>query len=360
MKINQMEPVFGRQEKKAIMKYMDSDGWLTEHKKTRQLEQMIADYTGAKHCSVICNGTMTLVSALLAHNIGAGDEVIVPDYTMIATANAVHMVGAKPVFVDICINRLGLSFKDMKEAITDKTKAIMFVSINGRFPKDGYDIIEYCKDRDIIVIEDAAQSLGCFKDAKHLGTFGDIGSFSLSMPKIITCGQGGAIVTDNKDIYQRIKMIKNFGRPEDGVDKYEIIGYNFKFTDLQAVIGIEQMKKLPQRVRRKKQMFLHYMQRLEDISKVKFVDTDLRWTAPWMMDMIVKNRDKLIKDLEKDGIGARPFYPAIHTQLPYNWVKGFFPNSYHTSNHGVWLPSSIKLSDRKIDYICKKVKDALK
>ena len=105
---------------------------------------------------------------------------------------------------------------------------------------------------------------------------------------------------------------------------------------------------------------MQYMRKLESLEEIEFIDTDLRWTAPWMMDVLVRSRDKLMRDLEKDGIGTRPFYPAINTQKPYKWVNGFFPNASHTSRHGMWLPSSINLSDRKIDYICKKVRDALK
>ncbi len=189
-KINQMEPWFDAKEQKAMAVYLASGAWLTEFKKTREFERQIADYTGAKYCSVVNNGTVSLTIALVAMGIGKGDEVIVPDYTMIASANAVVLSGAKPVFVDIDKSNLCLDFDLVKKAVTKKTKAIMLVTINGRCPEMKV-FVDFCKQKKIFLLEDAAQSLGSTYKGKHLGTFGDIGSFSFSVPKIITTGQGG-------------------------------------------------------------------------------------------------------------------------------------------------------------------------
>ena len=134
--INQMEPSYDYNEKNALNEYMESGGWLMEFKKTRELEQMIADYTGAKYCSIMPNGTVSLSVALIACGIGVGDEVIVPDYTMVATPNAVELIGAKAVFVDIDRDTLCMNYDAMINAVTEKTKAVFFVSINGRCPKD--------------------------------------------------------------------------------------------------------------------------------------------------------------------------------------------------------------------------------
>jgi len=361
--IPQMEPNFDDKEKQALIDYMDSEGWLTEHNKTRELEKMIADYTGSKYCSMLCNGTVTILTALLAYDIGRGSEVIVPDYTMIASVTPVTLVDARPVFVDVTKQRFCMDFQQMKKVVTPKTKAVILVSINGRFPKYGLSIIDFCRDNHIIVIEDAAQSLGCYRDDKHIGTFGDVGSFSFSMPKIISMGQGGALVTNDKEIYDKINMIKNFGRKESGIDQHECLGFNFKYTDLQAVIGIEQMKKLPDRVKRKKQIYLEYYKQLESLDAINFVDTDLRLTAPWMIDVLVVNklrRKNLMANMLRKEIGTRPFYPAIHTQKPYEWVFGDFPNSTYASEHGLWLPSSTKLTNENIKYVCDTLKKVLK
>jgi len=357
-RINQMEPWLGKEEQDAVLEYLKSGGWLTEFKKSRDFEKAIADYTGAKYVSVVANGTLSLVAALLALNLSRDDEVIVPNYTMIASANAVILAGLKPVLVDIDKKNLCLNLEDVKKVITPKTKAVMIVSINGRAP-NMQEFADFCKQNNLFLIEDAAQSLGSFQNGKHLGTFGDIGSFSFSMPKIITTGQGGALVTDNEELYKRILKIKDFGREKAGVDLHETMGYNFKFTDLQAVIGVEQMKKLAFRVERKKEIFNLYKDLLKDVPGVHFIETDTKDVSPWFIDILVdKNvRKDLIAFLESKNVGSRIFYPPIHTQKPYQWVKGDFDNSVEISEKGLWLPSASFLKDEDIKYVCDSIKE---
>ena len=357
-KISQMEPWLGKEEQRAVLAYLKSGGWLTEFKKTREFEQMIADYVGAKYCSVVSNGTVSLSIALMALGIGRDDEVIVPDYTMIASANAVVLAGAKPVLIDIDKDALGLDFEATKKAISKKTKAIMLVSINGRCPQIE-KFIKLTKEKKIFLIEDAAQSLGSRYKGKHFGTFGDVGSFSFSMPKVITTGQGGCLVTNNGKLYKKILEIKDFGREKAGIDKHDVMGFNFKFTDLQAVIGIEQMKKLEWRAERKKEMYKKYHQFLESIHQVSFINTDMKNTSPWFIDILLTNkkqRDALVEFLKIRQIGTRPFYPAVHTQPPYAWVKGNFKNSQDISERGLWLPSASFLKDKEIERVCKDIK----
>jgi len=358
-KINQIEPWIGQEEKKAMAEYLDSGGWLMEFKKTREFEQMIAGYTGAKYVSVVNNGTVSLFVALMVLGVGKGDEVIVPDYTMIASANAIVLTGATPVFADIDRRNFCPDLNKTEEKITPRAKAIMLVSINGRYP-DMDAFVELSRRHNVYLVEDAAQSLGSRYKGKHLGTLGIIGSFSFSMPKIITTGQGGALVTDNEDLYKKILKIKDFGRTKSGVDYHETLGYNFKFTDLQAVIGIEQMKKLDWRVKRKKEIFALYRDLLGDVSSIEFIETNLDDTAPWFVDILLpdkETRDELAAFLNEKQINTRPFYPAIHTQPPYHWVKGNFANSENISQRGLWLPSSTSLADEDINYICNKIKE---
>lgn len=359
MNILQMEPCFGEEEKKAVAEYLNSGGWLTEHKKTQEFEKMIADYVGSKYCSVVSNGTVSLVTALMALGIKPGDEVLVPNYTMAASAFVVSAIGAKPVFVDIERETLGIDFSVMKKKVTDKTKAIILVEINGRFPYFGETIIDYCGCEDVHVIEDSAQCLGSFYEEQHIGTFGMIGSFSFSTPKIISTAQGGALVTDDEYLYEKICMIKNFGRKQSGVDEHECVGLNFKFTDLQAVIGIEQMKKLDDRILQKKENYMQYYDELKNVPGIKFIETNLVETVPWMNDIIVEDRDNLQKELLKYGIKTRSFYSPLHTLTPYKNVKGNFPNSTYISEHGLWLPSSVKLTNEEISYVCNKIKEIM-
>lgn len=354
--ISQMEPWFGEEERIALDSYMKSGGWLTEFKQTQIFEQMICNYTGAKYCFAVNNGTISLTLAALAVGLEAGDEVIVPNFTMIATPNSVKMFGAKPVFVDVEPETLCLDFKKTKEAITTKTKAIILVSANGRYPKAGIEaFIKLSKENNLVLIEDSAQALGSFyPNGRHIGTMGEVGSFSFSVPKVISTGQGGAIITNDDDIAYKLKRLKDFGRSEGGIDIHDTIGWNFKFTDLQAVIGIEQMKKLQWRVDRKKEILKQYQENLKDIQQVKFFDQDLKNTTPWFIDVFVEDREDLIAFLKENNIGTRLMYPPINKQKAYQ-VPGEHPVSNMVGEKGLWLPSASQLTNFQIDYISEKI-----
>lgn len=354
--INQMKPSFDESEAKSLYDYMKSGGWVTEFRKTEEFAEMIADYTGSKYCSIASNGTVSLSIALLACGIGKEDEVIVPDYTMVATPNAAELIGAKSVFVDINKLDLCMNFEEMKKAVTNKTKAVILVSINGRYPKQLEKIVTFCKEKGLYLIEDAAQSLGSFYKEKHLGTFGDIGSFSFSAPKIITTGQGGALITNNEALHQNIRRIRDFGRDKGGSDHYLVKGWNFKFTDIQAVIGIEQMKKLPKRVERKKELGMLYEKLLTGINGIELIMTDYENTAPWFFDILCQKREPLIEFLKKNNIGTRPFYPPLHSEPAYGY-NGNFEITEEISKKGLWLPSFINLTDQQVKYICSKIRE---
>lgn len=352
-----MEPWFGKEEKKAIGEYMDEGGWITEFKRTQRFEEMIAEYTGAKHCIVVNNGTISLTLAALACGIKAGDEVIIPNYTMIASPNSIVMFGAKPVFVDVEVSTLILDYEATKRAITKKTKAIMLVSSNGRYPTVGIDKFkELAKKHNLSLIEDAAQSLGSFyPNRKHIGTEGVVGSFSFSSPKVISTGQGGALITNDDDIAFKIRRLKDFGRAKGGTDLHDSIGYNFKFTELQACIGIEQMKKLQWRVDRKKEIMKLYKMLLKGVRQVRFFDQDLKHTTPWFIDILADDRNNLQAYLKENNIGTRIMYPPINKQIAYSY-PGNFKISNIVGEKGLWLPSASQLTNNNIKYITEKIK----
>ncbi|MBN1639317.1 MAG: DegT/DnrJ/EryC1/StrS family aminotransferase [Ignavibacteriales bacterium] len=351
--INQMEPWFGEEEKLALNEYMQTGGWLTEFQKTLEFERMICEYTGAKHCFAVNNGTISLTLAAMAVGVKTGDEIIVPNYTMIATPNSVKMFGAVPVFVDVEKETLCLDIEKVKKAITPNTKAIMLVSANGRYPKSGIEtFVNLAKEKNLVLIEDSAQSLGSFyPNGKHIGTMGLVGSFSFSAPKVISTGQGGAIITNDDDVAYNLKRLKDFGRSGGGSDFHDMIGYNFKFTDLQAVVGIEQMKKLQWRVERKKEILYRYQNNLTDVKQIEFFKQDLQNTTPWFIDILVEERDNLQKYLKENNIGTRVMYPPINKQIAYN-LPGEYPVSELVGENGLWLPSASQLSDDLIDIIC--------
>lgn len=354
--INQMEPWFGSEEKDALNQYMDTGGWLTEFKHTAEFEQSIADFTGAKHCIVVNNGTISLTLMAIAAGIETGVEVIVPNYTMIATPNSVKIIGAKPVFVDVEPETLCMDIKCVRKAITYKTKAIILVTSNGRYPKVGIEAFQkLCKDKSLILLEDSAQSLGSwYPNGQHQGTIGLAGSFSFSAPKVISTGQGGAIVTNNDNMAYQLKRLKDFGRKGGGNDIHDSIGYNFKFTDLQAVIGNEQIKKLPFRVERKKKILTKYRFLLNGVKEITFFQQDLSCTTPWFIDVFTERREELMDFLRRNGIGTRVMYPPINKQIAYR-ISGEFPISDKIGMNGLWLPSASQLSDTQISFICEKI-----
>ena len=355
--IMQMRPLFGEEEKRAVCDYMDEDGFITEFKRTQQFEQMIADYAGAKHCIIVNNGTISLTLAAIAVGLKAGDEVIVPNYTMIATPNSVKMFGAIPVFIDVEPESLCLDIELVRKAITSRTKAIMLVTANGRYPNVGINAFEsLAKENGLFLIEDAAQSLGSFyPDGRHLGRAGIVGSFSFSAPKIISTGQGGALITDDDAIAHKLRRLKDFGRSGGGNDVHDSIGYNFKFTELQACIGIEQMKNLNSRVSRKKEIWDLYSNELGGVSGIKLFDHDLKYTAPWFIDCIAQDRDGLILHLHSLGIGTRVMYPPINNQKAYK-LEGSYPVAEMIGKNGLWLPSSVQLTNDEIRYVCDSIK----
>ncbi len=354
----QMRPLFGEEEKRAICEYMDEDGFITEFKRTEKFEQMIAEYTGAKHCIVVNNGTISLTLAAMAAGVEAGDEVIVPNYTMIATPNSVKMFGAVPVFVDVEPDTLCLDIELVRKAITPRTKAIMLVSANGRYPKAGIEEFErLAKEKKLLLIEDSAQSLGSFyPDGRHIGRAGIIGSFSFSAPKIISTGQGGALITDSDEMAHKLRRLKDFGRSGGGNDIHDSVGYNFKFTELQACIGIEQMKKLGSRVVRKKEIWQRYTDNLANVTGISLFKHYLNCTSPWFIDCVVENRADLILYLKDSGIGSRVMYPPINQQVAYR-EEGSHPVSKSVGQNGLWLPSSVQLKNDEIDFICAKVRE---
>lgn len=360
--IPQHEPRFGREEANAVSEYILGGGWLTEHTKTTEFENAIAAFTGARHCIVVPNGTLSLTLAALALGIGPGDEVIVPDYSMIATATAFAMVGARPVFVDVEPETLCMDIGVVVKAITQRTKAIVLVTANGRSPHAGIAAFEtLCHDTSLDLIEDAAQSLGsCFPDWRHCGRAGIVGSFSFSAPKIISTGQGGAIITHSDRLAERIRRLKDFGRSGGGTDVHDTVGYNFKTTDLQAVVGIEQMRKLRSRLEAKRWIQSLYWNLLADVAQVSFFQVNLSHHTPWFVDILAERRDELKAHLAANGIGTRKMYPPMHRQQAFarlTQAGAQFQVAERVGRDGLWLPSSSHLTNADIERVCKEIRN---
>jgi perosamine synthetase len=212
----------------------------------------------------------------------------------------------------------------------------------------------FCDAHGLFFLEDAAQSLGSRQGGTHLGRFGAVGSFSFSTPKIITTGQGGALITDDDALALRMRKIKDFGRERGGVDWHDMMGQNFKFTDVQAVLGIEQMKKLAWRVDRKKAIYRRYESALRGVPQVKMLPTSDE-TAPWFIDIYVPEPERLRDHLKSRMIGSRLVYPPVSKQAIYPTAQTF-PVSESFCARGLWLPSASLLADETIDRICGEIR----
>jgi len=353
--IMQHRPTFEKEEALATYNYMNEDNFITEHKKTNELEQIICKYLRCKHCIMTTSGTVAIIlslMSLMSLNLKEGDEVIVPNYTMIATINAVKFLKLVPIIIDVDPETYTLSCEEIRNNITIKTKCIIHVSLNNRYTKLD-EIVKLCNDKNIYLIEDSAQSLGCKINGKSLGTFGNIGCFSLSTPKIISTGQGGFCVTDDDELAKKMNMIKNFGRKESGKDNFEVFGINFKYTDLQAVICIEQMKKLDYRVKRMREIYNLYYNALKNVVKMIPPLND-EW-LPWFVDIYISDREELSNFLKNHKIGVRPVYGEINKTNIYN-SDIILKNSNYACNNGLFLPSYITLNNDDILYICKLIK----
>jgi len=352
-----MNPVYGKEEIDSVMDYLSTGSWIMEHTKTRELEQMICEYTGATYAHMVPSATAGLLIAAMLAGIKPKDSFAVGAWTQAATVNGAVSLGGIPYIVDV--DKAGTI--DL-HAIPGYVKTVFVTSINGRYINKTVNQIKTLQGQGIFVIEDAAQSLGSFTAEGHIGTFGDVGVFSFGAPKIITTGQGGCIVTNRKDLSDRILEIKNFGRSM-GVtgETYNTLGLNFKFTDLQAAFGVEQMRKLPNIVKRKKEIFAFY--RAELRKYVDFLDTELSLTTPTYPDIYLReesDRQHIIDLLKENNIGTRLVYTSLSKQ-PYHtqWARST-PCTDFYSRTGLQLPGQVDLTDADLKLIVDIIKGYFK
>lgn len=356
--IPQIEPWIDSEELKEITEVIKST-WITEGKKTKEFEEELKRLIGTKYVSAYMNGTVTLFTALKLINIKRGDEILVPSLTFAASINAILFAGGKPVLVDVD-KTMNINPELIKEKITKKTKAIMPVHLYGQ-SADMDKIMKIAKENSLFVIEDAAQGIGVFFNNRHVGSFGDMGSFSFYGNKTITTGEGGALVT-NRDIFGRgIKMFKNHGRMEKGFI-HEKIGFNFNFTDMQAAIGIAQMRKLKEIIKRKEKIRNTYLIELSNINEIKFPYIDPRCKpVHWFTTILVPDAKKLEEKLKRKDIQTRRIFYPIHMQPCYKKIfRGHFPMAEKFYQQGLSLPSSAILKKEQLLEICRAVKEIYK
>lgn len=348
------EPWLGKEELKEVAQTI-KDNWITGGPKVKEFQEKIAKLCQVKHAIAVSNGTVALYLGLKILGIGEGDEVIVPDFTFIASANSVVLAGAKPVFIDIDAETFNLDPSKVEKVLTKNTKAILPVHIYGQ-AADMPKICEVAERHNLYVIEDAAQGIGVTFERKPVGGFGDVGCLSFYADKTITTGEGGMVLTNNDKLAEKCTILINQGRLKRGWYFHEYIGYNFRLTDLQAAIGLAQLKKLPAIIRKKKRNEKLYRKYLSGVPEVKFPYLDPRgFNVPFRINILVKNPQGLLNFLERKGIGARRVFYPLHLQPCYK-VKGNFPNAIFAYERGLSLPSAANLKQREICYICDSIR----
>jgi perosamine synthetase len=312
-------------------------GYLNEGSLTREFEKQLGEFLKVKFVKAVPSGTTAISIALWAVGIQPGEEVLVPNTTFMASASGIHMTGATPVLVDVYRHDFNINVDDLVSKISKKTRAILIVHINGR-PADIARLQEIHQKYKIPIVEDTAQGLGSSHKGQFLGTIFDIGCISLAPSKVISTGQGGLVLTNSSALHDNVIYLKDHGRLARTEIHHPRPGYNFKFTDVQAAIGIEQIKVLPERLRKAKDDYTFYRESLRDVPGILVVPIDLEaGHIPLWIDTWVENRPALMAHLKSLEIYPQPFWEPLHQQ----WIpsKGSFPVSTEVCAHGMWLPS---------------------
>ena len=304
-------------------------------KRVQQFEKLLSKFVKSKFAVAVNSGTAALQASLYAIDIKPGDEVLVPSFTFVATANSVKSVGAKPVFVDILKSNYTMDPNDLKKKITRRTKAIIPVHLYGHMAYMD-EILEIAKKKHIKIIEDASQSLGSKLKGKHSGTFSHLGCFSMYAGKVITSGEGGAIVTKDKQLFEKLKQIRNHGLDKNNLTTR--FGLNLRISEMGAAIAKIQMKKLPNLLNQRKKNAKTLSEILVN-NNIILPEERKNETVNWYLYTIaMKSRDKVMKRLNSSGIGARVYYSSpIHT-TPYYKTRLRLPNTEWASSHVMSLP----------------------
>jgi len=336
----------------------------------REFEEKIAEYVGAKYAITFNSGTSALHALLLAYDLNRGDEVIVPSFTFIATANAPLFVGAKPVFAEIEDRTYGLDPEDVKKRITPKTKAIIPIHYGG-CPCLIKELKEIAEDHNLLLIEDAAESLGAKINDRKVGTFGDSAMFSFCQNKVISTGEGGVITTDSKEIYEKLKLIRSHGRLEtqdyfssaEYMD-YVTLGYNFRMPTMNAALGLSQLKKIDKVIKMRRDKAEYMTKKLSRIKEITLPTAPPDYFHVYQMytiriDGTRQIRDRLIQYLGDKGISTKVYFEPVHLSYFYKNKFGFkggdLPVTERIADQVLTFHTHPLLKNEEMDYISEEI-----
>lgn len=360
------------EDKKSVTKVIERGSYWATGPEVEEFEKLVADYTGRKYGVAFNSGTSALHAILLAYNLKRGDEVIVPSFTFIATANAPLFVGAKPVFADIEEETFGLSSSDVQEKITKKTRAVMPVHYGG-LPCHIKELQEIADDKGLILLEDAAESIGASIHGKKVGSFSDAAIFSFCANKVITTGEGGMVLTDSKKVWERLKLIRSHGRLEvepyfattKSLD-YIALGYNWRMSSITAALGVSQMRKLNRIVEMRRRKAEYLESKLSRIQGIELQKPPNKYFHVYQMYTIRVKATKKVRDALKDhlatkGIMSKVYFDPVHLTSFYRresrCKKGCLPVTEKLSEQVLTLPMYPSLQEEEMDYIARSISE---
>lgn len=359
------EPLLNGNEKKYLCECIDC-GWISsEGPFVKEFEQKMSTSVGRKYGIAVSNGTAALEIAVRAIGIKEGDEVIMPTFTIISCAMAVTKLGAMPVLVDSDKKNWNMNIDEIEAKITAKTKAIMIVHLYG-LPVHVDKVLELAKKYDLKVIEDAAEMHGQTYNEKPCGSFGDISIFSFYPNKHITTGEGGMIVTDDEALAENCRSLRNLCFRKDVRYVHDEISDNYRFTNLQAAVGLAQLERLTEFVEKKREMGRYYTEHLSEIEglSLPITKTDYADNIYWVFGLVLKDTIKIDNRemqhlLAEEGIGTRPFFWCMHEQPVYQKMGLFceesYPSAEYLARKGFYIPSGLALTKEQMDRVIEAV-----
>jgi perosamine synthetase len=351
MTIPWWQPVLGDEEAHAVAGVLAS-GFPNDGEVTERFAARIASIASVAHGIGVSSGSAAIYCGLVACGVAPGDEVVVPDLTFVATANAVSLAGARPVLADIRREDLSLDPAAVEEALTPRTRAIVPVHINGRGGSID-EIVALADQHGLSVVEDAAEALGSRLRGRPLGSFGHAAAFSFAPTKMVTTGQGGVVVTDDPVVARRVRELKDQGRAirgTGGADSHPVFGFNFKLTNVQAAIGLAQLERLEGRLAHLRDLGSWYAEELEGLEpEIRLIGGDSAGgEAHNWIDVLAEDRDALAVHLRACSIDPREFWFPLHSQPVCAADPSRFLNATWASARGLWLPSAFSVTRRDV------------
>ena len=356
IKIPVYKPSLTGNEKKYVIDCLDSTWISSKGKYIQAFEDRFASYVGVAHATSVCNGTVAIHLALLALGIEAGDEIIVPAFTYIASVNAITYTGAKAVFVDSLEDSWQMDPEDVVKKITPKTRAVMAVHLYGQPCK--LDVLQkICKERGLYLIEDCAEAIASRYMGKHVGTFGDISAFSFFGNKTITTGEGGMVVTNNPELHEKASHLKTQAVSPKRQYWHDAVGYNYRMTNICAAIGLAQMEQIETFVAQKRNIASYYQKHIDPTRYTFHHECADSFHSYWMCSLLVKNgdRDTVRNKLAEHGIETRPLFYPVQMMPPYQNKDLYFPVAHKLGLNGMNLPSFPGLTEEEIHFVVDKI-----